>query len=136
MIFKKSGTLWHLVFQKYHTTNGFVMQFVGICGTVVHVVIKDRDFSTITRQGQLENPTNLGTVIGEKAWELFFKHWNWEKNIRMLGVSVSGLLTGETTEQLSFFDDPAQTEKKEHLEESLDNIKKRFGGDAIRRGLH
>lgn len=112
------------------------MRQQGYRGTVVHVVIKDKDFSTITRQGQLENPTNLGTVIGEKAWELFFKHWNWEKTIRMLGVSVSGLQEGETTEQLSFFDDPAQTEKKEQLEESLDNIKKRFGGDVIRRGIH
>lgn len=111
------------------------MRQQGYRGTVVHVVIKDADFSTITRQGQLENPTNLGTVIGEKAWELFFKHWNWEKNIRMLGVSVSGLQEGEAVEQLSFFDDPRQTEKKEQLEESLDNIKKRFGGSAIRRGI-
>lgn len=112
------------------------MRQQGYRGTVVHVVIKDKDFSTITRQGQLENPTNLGTVIGEKAWELFFKHWNWEKPVRMLGVTVSGLQEGETTEQLSFFDDPVQTEKKEQLEESLDHIKKRFGGDAIRRGIH
>lgn len=111
------------------------MRQQGYRGSVVHVVIKDKDFSTITRQCQLENPTNLGTVIGERAWELFLKHWNWEKDIRMLGVTVSDLQEGETVEQLSLFADPQQTEKKEQLEESLDRIKKRFGGGAIRRGL-
>lgn len=112
------------------------MRQQGYRGTVVHIVIKDADFSTITRQGQLENPTNLGAVIGAKAWELFVKHWDWSKSVRMLGVTVSGLQEGEAVEQLSFFDDPRQTEKKEHLEESLDDIKKRFGGGAIRRGIH
>ena len=107
----------------------------GEWGSVVHVVIKDADFGMITRQARLENPTNLASVIGGKAYDIFLKNWDWSKNIRMLGVSVSDLSENETVEQLSLFDDPVKNEKMEKIEKSMDEIRGKYGKGSIKRGL-
>ncbi|MGN0656587.1 MAG: hypothetical protein ACI4KR_07325 [Ruminiclostridium sp.] len=34
MIYRKMRELWNFAYKNSHTTNGFVMRFVEVCGTV------------------------------------------------------------------------------------------------------
>ena len=104
------------------------------CRTV-HVIMKNTELSVITRQGQLSNPSNIASVIAQKAYEIFLKNWEWTKNIRMLGISVSDLQEGEVAAQLSLFDDSGKSEKQEQIEDSIDKIRGKYGKDIIKRGL-
>jgi hypothetical protein len=55
---------------------------------------------------------------------------------RLIGIGVSKLVHAvEGQEQLDLFDDESKKESSwKSVEKAMDNIKKRFGRDAIKRG--
>lgn len=104
--------------------------------TVVQVAIKSPDFRTIQRQCTLERATDLQKTITEAAFSLVSKCWNFNSPVRLLSVSTSGLVdAGEEYVQYSLFDNGKQPdEKQSKIEETLDEIRKKYGCGAIRFG--
>lgn len=103
------------------------------------VVLKARfpDFRTITRSLTLERPTCLDREIIEPAIGLLREARRGEaggRKFRLLGIYLSGL--DESREQPLLIEDE-EREKEERLVESLDEIRERFGRDAVyaRRGV-
>ena len=74
----------------------------GISGSTVRIKVRLSDFSTFTRQEHLEVPTNIESVIREKALFLFHEFWKPGQYIRLLGVGVSDL--DENWHQMSLFE--------------------------------
>lgn len=106
------------------------------CRTV-QITIRDPDFRNISRQAQLQHPTDLTREIAEFSMQLIQKSWSVSSPIRMITVTAANLLdTDSVTEQLSFFDDGSveKREKQETLEHTLDDIRKKFGNDIIKFG--
>jgi DNA polymerase IV len=101
------------------------------CGTV-QVTIRDPEFKTITRQKKLLRPTHLMKEISEAALKIIMERWNLNSPIRMLTVTGMNLTAGDS-EQISFFgdSDERQRKKREKLEETLDNIRGRYGRGSI-----
>ena len=98
-----------------------------------HITLKLRfsDFTTLTRSFTLEKPTHLDKEVIEPALDLFRRTCAKEggnRKFRLLGVYLSGL--DEAREQPLLFED-AGREKEERLVESLDQIRERFGHEAI-----
>ena len=107
----------------------------GLYGQTVAIQVRNKDLYSFTRQCKLYNPTCLASEITAAAMRLFKKHYNWDKPIRSLGINVSDLLPAdEVTTQCDIFSSEAEREKREHLEQSLDEIRRRFGNFAIRTG--
>lgn len=104
--------------------------------TVVQVAIKSPDFRTIQRQCTLERATDLQKTITEAAFSLVSKCWNFNSPVRLLSVSTSGLVdAGDEYVQYSLFDNGKQPdEKQSKIEETLDEIRKKYGSGAIRFG--
>jgi DNA polymerase-4 len=75
----------------------------SLCGRTVKLKLRWADFTTLTRQTTLVNPTNLDDEIYAAARSLFHKIWSRDKAVRLIGVGVSGL--GPPTRQLSLWDD-------------------------------
>ena len=97
------------------------------------VVLKARfpDFRTITRSFTLEKPTRLDREIMEAAIGLLREVRRSEaggRKFRLLGIYLSGL--DESREQPLLIEDE-EREKEERLVESLDEIRERFGRDAV-----
>ncbi|UCC76626.1 MAG: DNA polymerase IV, partial [Anaerolineales bacterium] len=94
------------------------------------VVLKLRypDFRTITRQATLSQPTDLSDVIHSHAVRLLRKEWKKGMQVRLIGVGVTGLVEAR---QLSLFDTP--TERLGRLSRVVDEIRSKYGKDAIRR---
>lgn len=103
---------------------------------MVSVEIKYHDFKTASHQKQLSRATNADQVLYENACELFRELWNGQP-IRLLGIRTSKLVEESAPEQLTIFDmqlEKPKDEKHKKLDQALDEIRKRFGEDAVKRG--
>ena len=101
-------------------------------GDVVTLYVRDCDLNTLSCQRKLMRATALADEIAARAQELFRERYRWERPIRSLGVSVSGLESRKGDQQLSMFPDCAR-EKRYELEEAVEDIRRRFGHYAISR---
>lgn len=98
----------------------------------VKVDIKDPDFKVISRQVQLDNPTNLTEVIADTAMELIRKHWRMRDPIRLITVTAINLCDENQAQQLSLFaEENINTDKEERAERAMDDIREKFGNSAI-----
>lgn len=98
----------------------------------VKVDIKDPNFKVISRQRQLDTPTNLSEEIFRQAVSIIQTSWNLKAPIRMLTITAINLRDENEAQQLSFFEaDTASQERGEKVERTIDNIRARFGENAI-----
>lgn len=97
---------------------------------VVSVSLKFFDFSHIGHQCVLEQPTDLTREIYQTAVRLFEELWDGTP-IRHMGIHTSQVAEGGAR-QLSLFD-PVDYEKWERLDHAIDDIRSRFGADAVMR---
>ena len=93
----------------------------------VRLKLRYPDFSTGTRQVTLPQPTDQGQVIHQAARALLRANWREGQLLRLLGLAVSGLL--ESGYQLRLLDQGDQ--RRIRLNEALDQIRDKFGHDAI-----
>lgn len=101
-----------------------------MAGMTVKLKLRWSDFTTLTRQKKLSQPTSDDNVIRRAVLNLFRRVWNHKRKVRLIGVGVSNLIPAH--EQLSLFDNDQQ---REHiLQEAIDGLKDRFGERTIGRG--
>lgn len=108
----------------------------GLKGMTITLKLKRSDFKQITRSTTLEKPTSSSNAIYEKGEELL-KGIDFSRKFRLIGIGVSNLVhVDEEQRQLSLFEglDP-KGRSWENVEKAMDDIKKRFGRDAIKRGI-
>jgi DNA polymerase-4 len=104
----------------------------NLTASTVRIKVRWNDFTTLTRQTTLPQPTDLDGIIRETATNLFDHLWLPEQRlVRLLGVGVSGL--NEHVHQLSLWDTP--TEKERRLLDAVDSLRARYGKKIVRRGL-
>ena len=101
----------------------------------VKVDIKDVSLKTISRQTQLDNPTNLAEVIAETSLRIIGRSWPEGKPIRLLTITGINLCDENQAQQLSLFaSENIAEEKTEKAERAMDSIRSRFGSDIINFG--
>lgn len=98
----------------------------------VSIVITDNLLSSTIRMAKLNSPTDIATEVADKAMELFKKNFDWSRKVRGLGVSLSDF-TNE--EQLTFDTNLKDKQKKENLEKTVENLRRRFGRNSINRAV-
>jgi DNA polymerase-4 len=110
-------------------TVGRRLRKAGLAGKTVKIKLRWSDFTTITRQMKLAQPTDQDSEIFGAAQALFKAAWKPGRPVRLLGVGVADL--GQPSRQLTLFDDSWQEENR--LLSAIDDIRQRFGSDAVRR---
>jgi len=109
--------------------------------SMVSVEIKYSSFRSVSHQTTLYAPSDTGSIIYETACRLFDELWD-RSPIRLLGVRTSKLISSAGPMQLSLFDldtdssgkKEPQREKLAALDKALDDIRSKFGKDAVVRG--
>ncbi|MER2115843.1 MAG: DNA polymerase IV, partial [Solibacillus isronensis] len=92
------------------------------------------DWQNASRSKTLRNAVNQADEIFEIAWKLFTENWD-ETPVRLIGITVSNVVDqSELTQQLSLFNFE-QHIKDEPILELVENIEKKFGKGAIKRGV-
>ena len=102
------------------------------CRTVA-VTIKDPKFKVLSRQKILPRSTDLAKTIAEAALELIHNSWDPEKPIRSITITASRFHESGG-EQLSLFAPPessGDTEKRERLEQAVDQVRNRYGRQSV-----
>jgi DNA polymerase IV len=95
-------------------------------GRVVQLKLKLSDFSLLTRQTTLPEPTDDGQSLYRAAAELLAR-LQLRQRVRLTGVSAHNIVAEEA--QLSLFS--AAPNRSDRLNAALDRIADRFGGKAL-----
>jgi nucleotidyltransferase/DNA polymerase involved in DNA repair len=98
----------------------------------VTLKLRYSNFSTHTKQQSQERSIQTGEDIAKVARALFAQFPLTQK-IRLIGVAAGDLhRDGDDPQQLGLFSEPNRLNEK--LSHTLDEIKQKFGSDALRRG--
>jgi len=101
-------------------------------GRTVQLKVRYSDFHTITRAQSLASPTNVTHDIWEVAAAMLAERLPARRlQVRLLGVGVSGFENRQQV-QRALFDD-GEHERQSRLDGVADQIKERFGTDALHR---
>ncbi len=105
---------------------------------MLSVEIKYHTFESVSHQRQLEKATDQDQEIYNEAMVLFDELWN-QSPVRLLGIRGSKLTKEEEPKQLSLFDpqfqpDPKR-EKKEKLNQALEEIRMKYGEGIVTKGM-
>ncbi len=103
----------------------------GLSARTLTLTIRYAGFETYTRSKTLHDPAHLDANIFAEFLDLFRKHRNAKRKVRLLGVSLTGLAHG--AEQLELLD-PGRREKLEKLTKAADHLRDKFGFSSVQFG--
>jgi DNA polymerase IV len=95
----------------------------------VHLKLRWQDFTTVTRQTTLAQPTQLGDEIFHAVEHLWRATWRKGDLVRLLGVGVTGLSDGL---QIGLFEE-AEREDRLKLARTIDQLRAQYGNDVVKR---
>ncbi len=98
----------------------------------VQISVKDKDFGVRQWQTVLAYPTASPYRIASQAFALFERSYGWEKPVRAVTVRAIGLTSADVPVQLDLFTDALAMERIEALDETVENLRGRFGNDIIK----
>ncbi|HUF00016.1 MAG TPA: DNA polymerase IV [Anaerolineales bacterium] len=102
----------------------------NLAGRTIKLKLRWPDFTTLTRQTTLNNPTDQEDEIERVALDLLRTVRKPFQAVRLIGVGVTGL--GQPIRQLRLWDTDAEKERK--LQEVVDELQEKYGKNAIKRG--
>jgi DNA polymerase IV len=111
------------------------MRSAGQAGRTVTVKVKYADFSLVTRSHTLPVAVDTGKAVGAVGSALL-EDLDLREGVRLLGVSVSGLVATLDARQLSFDFDRAPDEARrqeiwEDVMVAVDAVRGRYGAQAV-----
>ena len=95
------------------------------------VTFRTLDFRNKSHQTTLATATDLTDEIYKNAKRLFVESWKGEP-LRLIGVALTNL-KDESFEQLSLFEDNEKKERRRKLDATMDEIRRKYGNDKIKR---
>ena len=101
----------------------------------VNISARTTELFTASCQTMLRTPTDITGEIAEAAVQLFAAHFVQNLPLRSVGISCSHLTPTKAPMQLSFADDPTARMKKEHLDQAIDDLRRRYGHNVVQRGV-
>lgn len=104
----------------------------GIAGTTVVLKLRWEGFETVTRQRTLERPVHTTEAAWPVVEELFEAADRPERRIRLVGVSMAGLVD-EDRRQLSLFSDEEGERRDERVAAAVDAVTERYGNRSVTR---
>ncbi|HCL28317.1 MAG TPA: hypothetical protein DIC52_07770 [Candidatus Latescibacteria bacterium] len=96
---------------------------------MITLKLRYTDFETLTRARTIK-ATNAETRVLACVKHLFYDNYDGKREVRLLGIALSGLEKG--TGQLEL---PFDERSRPNIALAIDAVRDRFGYDAIRLGL-
>lgn len=108
----------------------------GLAGRTVTLKVKYGDFQLVTRSTTLEAPTDDAAEMYGTCCHLLRKTMAGQRPVRLLGICLSGLASGNPAGQMSLLEGPGDAlQRRKRLHEALDALADRFGEDAVVPGM-
>ncbi len=97
----------------------------------VKITVTDRELQTYGKQTKLIHPTSSAIDIANEAYNLFEKIYKWHSPVRAAGVSVCDFT--HSLEQIYIDFDKDKHDKQERLDQTVDDIRKKYGNSSMQR---
>ena len=85
---------------------------------------------------RLDAPSNLGSQLSEAVLKLFDEIANPKLTVRRLTLTANRVVKDQGIFQTDFFTDTSKLEKEKSLQETLLDLKKKFGKNAVLKGTN
>lgn len=114
---------------------GYTARKKGYKGRTITLKIRFHNFTTFNKSKTLENPTHIDDTIFKTVVELLHKVKHKKNGVRLLGIKLSNLASGNEKKQLKLLRDEEdkKDDKLEQLTQSLDKIREKFGNKSVTR---
>lgn len=97
--------------------------------------VRDNSLHHHGKQGNFNTPTHITEDLIEKAMRLFHQVYDWQKPVRSLQLRAEKLLPLNSPVQVSFFTDCKKRARNIKMDQTIDNLRSRYGYHCIQRGL-
>ena len=109
------------------------MRLDGVQTTCIGVTVRYNNFREKTHQKSLNEPTDITADIFSTSRLLFAEIWSKDIPIRLLGISLTGIVDNSEV-QMSAFSLDKEKEKARRLDKTIDSLRIQFGHEKITRG--
>jgi DNA polymerase-4 len=106
----------------------------GLLGTVVVLGVRDNALISFERQLKLPRPSSIALELRNAAHRLLMENYDFLRPIRSLGVRATGLIPENSPQQLDFFTDHEQREKRLTAERAVDSVREKYGKKSLLAG--
>lgn len=103
----------------------------GLSAKGVQLTVKDCKLFPKQYQGPLSAPSQSPYEIAQQARNLFSRNYRWAEPVRALTVRAINLVPRDQPMQLDMFDDAAKRLRREKLDDTIDEIRRRFGPRSV-----
>ena len=110
---------------------GHRLRIHGLAAMGVQIWIRAKDLSGLQFQCKLPYKTQIPSEIANAGFELFLQKYQWKISVRAITVRAIDLVPQDQVEQLSLFIDYSQHDKRERVQDAIEEIRRRFGEKAI-----
>ena len=101
----------------------------------IAISIRNNELFTKEWQCRISIPTQSPTYLAKTAFALFAKNYQWEHPIRSVTVRAINLFEEDCPIQYDLFTDMKSLDRQERLDAAIEQIRLRFGKDAIKNGV-
>lgn len=110
----------------------------GMYANGIAITVRDNLLRFSAKQSVLASSTQSAKIIAERAFELFKQHHPFPSALPVRAVSVTtfNLSQSRLSDQMHLFTDTEKCDKPERLERALDDIRERFGSNAVTRAAY
>ena len=119
------------VFRELSQEVGLKLRKNKLAAMGVRIAVRDNMLSYRQYQCKLPFPTQSYLEISDAAAELFHNRHSWANHIRSLTISAIDLVPSDTPIQLDLWTDFSRHKRRLKLEETVEDIRRRFGLQSI-----
>lgn len=111
-----------------------ILHSKGLYAATVQVHTRDTNLKTKEFSRTLQNPINTSILIAKQGMQLFNEGYNWDLPLRSVGLRVMNLKGDNIAFQQSIFSSEKSEEQAEKIENSILEVRKKFGKQSLKRG--
>lgn len=111
-----------------------ILHTKNLYAATIQVHTRDANLKTKEYSHTLDNPLNTSILLAREAIKIFEQNYNWDLPLRSVGFRVTNLKGDNVAFQTDIFGEQTDDEKQEIIENSILNVRKKFGHDSLKRG--
>ena len=108
----------------------------NLYAATIQVHTRDTNLKTKEYSQTLTNPLNTSILLAREAMKIFEKNYNWGLPLRSVGFRVTNLKGDNVAFQQDVFGEETDNEKQEIIENSILDLRKKFGNQSLKRGTN
>ena len=122
--------VWKVMFELAQDV-GHRLRVHELAAQGVQVYIRGNDLSGAQFQCKLPFKTQLPSEIAHYGYRLFEDRYRWSTKVRAVCIRAIDLVPQTSAEQLSLFIDTAKRDRRAKIQDSVEEIRDRFGKRAV-----